>query len=165
MKTDFFKKAAFSAALALLAGGCYFRYAATSPTVQDTVWAETGEEVVEHLFVENYGWYLFYTLPICCGDDNEENSFPLEFFSDRCTPEVVKARFYERVKELGDDVEVRGLSFVNSGGVTFDVPGLSFPLVIPYVLCTRDIELSGTIVRRRGGEGVGGVEGERKDAK
>ena len=129
--------------------GCYFKYAATSPELQECQYAEGEGEVVEHLFVENYGWYLFYSLPICCGDDNEENFFPLEFFNDRCTHEVIKQRFDEHVKSLGDGVEAKGVAFVNEGAVTFDVPGFSFPLVIPYVLCTRDIQLSGTIVRKK----------------
>ena len=37
---------------------------------------------------------------------------------------------------------------------TFDVPGFSFPLIVPYVLCTRDIQMSGTIVRKAKAEEV-----------
>ena len=111
----------------------------------DIIPREDGSRVVE---INTTGWYLFKGLPICCGDDNEENFFPLEFFTDRCTPEVVKARFDEHVRSLGDDVEAKGVTFVNTESVTFDVPGVSFPLVVPYILCTRDIQMSGTIVKK-----------------
>ena len=152
MKKTFSKTLVLATLLATT--GCYFKYASSSPELKDCAFSEEGGEVVEHLFVENYGWYLFKGLPICCGDDNEENFFPLEFFTDRCTPEVVKARFDEHVRSLGDDVEAKGVTFVNTEGVTFDVPGLSFPLIVPYVLCTRDIQMSGTIVRKAKAEEV-----------
>lgn len=133
--------------LALLLSGCYFKYAATSPELKGSEYSEGGGEIVEHLFVENFGWYLFRTIPICCGDDNEDNLFPLEFFTDRCTPEIMKQRFDERVRELGD-VEAKGVTFVNTELVTFDVPGLPFPVIVPYVLCTRDVQLSGTLIKK-----------------
>lgn len=134
--------------LTLLLSGCYARYSVSSPELVKCEYTDGGGEIVEHLFVENSGWYLFYYLPICCGDDNPRNVFPLEIFNDRCTPEIVRQRFDERVKELGPDVEAKGVAFVNEESVTFDVPGFSFPLVIPYLLCTRDVQISGTIVRK-----------------
>ena len=131
--------------LPLLIGGCYFRYAATSPALQNCQYAEGGGEVIEHLFVENYGWYLFGTIPLFCGDTDENNSFPLVFFEDQATREAITRRFNERVKEL--NAKAVGVSYVNANAVTFDVPGLNFPLVIPYIICTRDVQISGTLIK------------------
>ena len=132
--------------LSYFSGGCYFRYAATTPELQNCSYAEGGGEIKEHLFIENFGWYLFYSIPICCGDDDPESFFPLTFFEDRCKEEVLHQRFEEAVKESGGTAV--GVAFVNNDGVTFEVPGLSIPIVLPYVLCTRDVEISGTIIRK-----------------
>ena len=129
--------------------GCYFKYAASSPTLAEMKYAGSGEQVKEHLMVENCGWYLFTCLPICCGDTDEEAFCPLTFFDDQCTSEIIEARFNERVKEIAAEdpsIQVRGINWVNDDKVTFDVPGFSFPLVIPYILTFRDRQISGTVV-------------------
>ena len=132
------------AVLVVVGEGCYFRYLATSPALEGCTYEGTGEKVKGQLFVENYGWYLFDCVPLFCGNDDPDGWFPLSFFSDRCTSEVIESRFNEAVAESGG--EARGVAFVNYGTVMFDVPGFSFPVIIPYVLCSRTLQISGTLV-------------------
>lgn len=135
---------------ALLVSGCYYIYPASSPTLSQCKFANEDGEIVEHLFVENCGWYLFYTIPICCGDTDESHWFPLVFFDDQVTDEAIQRRFAERVKAKG--ARAVGVTMVNRETVTFDVPGLPFPVVVPYILCAREVQISGTLIRDAGEE-------------
>lgn len=146
MSVNFFFKALVLVALSSGVSGCYFKYASGGPHVERCRYHDTGEQVVEHLFVENYGWYLFGTIPLFCGDTDESSRFPLTFFDDQCNTDVLRQRFNEHVAQKG--LEARGISVVNSDVVTFDVPGFAFPVIIPYIICARDIQISGTLVKK-----------------
>ena len=101
---------------------------------------QTGEE---HVHVANYGWYLFNVIPLACGNAAEDPNFPSIFFRNDVTMDKVQQRFMEyaefRMREPKD------LTYHNYDSVMFEVPGLSFPLPLPYILTYREIQLSGVL--------------------
>ena len=98
----------------------------------------------EHLFVSNYGWYLFGCVPLVCGNASEDPLFPIVFFRDDVTMEKIQGRFMKRAKETKHD-RIYNLSYSNDDSILFEIPGLDFPLPIPYVFTYREMQLSGVM--------------------
>jgi len=134
-----------SLGLAALAGGCYTVHTASSPSLSKLKLSGENGEIVEHVLFENTGWFLFYHIPIVCGNTADDAVLPMSFFSDQVTDDTVWRRMEERAKSLG----ARAVRTADASieDVTFDVPGLSFPLVVPYVLCYREAQVSGVLVK------------------
>lgn len=125
-------KAAIAAALAC-AAGCFNLEHSGTP--------RPGEE---HLFVSNYGWYLFDFIPVACGNAAEDRLLPFVMFRDDVTMEKIQRRFMGYARSVGK-TDMADLSYVNDDTVLFTVPGLHYPLPIPYLLSYREIQLSGNI--------------------
>jgi len=101
----------------------------------------TGEE---HLFVSNYGWYLFGCVPLVCGNAAEDASLPFVFFRDDVTMDKIQGRFMKRAEEIGKK-DIHSLAYSNDDKILFEIPGLNFPLPIPYVFTYREMQLSGVM--------------------
>ena len=81
-----------------------------------------------HIVVSDYGWKLFNWIPI--------------FRSD-----ITMKRVQE---ELAAEAAKRGavatdLVYHNSDTVMFDVPLIGFSIPIPYIVCYKEIQLSGVL--------------------
>lgn len=100
----------------------------------------TGEENVN---VYNDGWYLFDSLPIVTGNADPHRFLPFVFFRNDATMEIIQDRFFSYAQEKGRAVSE--LNYLTQESVLFEVPGLSFPLPIPYLLTNRKIQLSGVL--------------------
>ena len=118
------------------------------PRNLDARYQDTEREIVGHIFVHNRGSYLFYYLPFCCGDDDEKAIFPLEFFNDLCNEDRLRQKFDEALVKFGNDIEVKDLSLITDYDVTFKLPVVSIPISIPYIVCVRDLQICGTVVRK-----------------
>lgn len=94
----------------------------------------------EHVLASNYGWYLFHCIPLACGNASRSPWAPWAFFRDDVTLDKIQTRFMERVG--GGDVQ--DLSYSTQESVMLQIPGLNFPLPIPYLLTYREVQLSGT---------------------
>lgn len=123
------------AVAALALGGCFSFDAATLPRTGD-----------EHVLVSNYGWYLFGCLPIVCGNATtpEERTGPWAFFRDDVTMEKIQSRLTNYAarrqgRALGD------LTYRVTDEIFFQIPFSEIPLPIPYIICYREIQLSGTL--------------------
>ena len=143
----FMRVAVTAAALGLcaLAGGCYSVQTATSPVLSKCALSGDGGEIVEHVFAANEGWFLFYHLPIICGDTDKNAVLPVRFFHDEVTKECLW-------KRLGEYAREKGLRVVRPADgsledVTFDVPGFSVPVVLPFILCYRQTQVSALLVK------------------
>lgn len=115
--------------------GCY--------SVETTTSAETG---VKHVVVMNYGWHLFNTIPLMCGNTTSEangRTGPWAFFRDDVTIENTQRLFMDHVATM--DGELGDLDYWIRENMLYEVPALQIPLPIPYVLTYREIQLSGTI--------------------
>ena len=53
----------------------------------------------------------------------------------------------ENLERISERVKVRDLVYTTSESVLFNVPGLNFPLPLPYILTYQEIQLSGVLDR------------------
>ncbi len=118
----------------LLAGGagCF--------SVDSAVSTHSGEEFV---VVRNYGWSAFKHIPLVCGNASEDAWLPWAFFRDDITMDKVQKRFMDHAGKLGKTpVDIR---YTDYDTVMFNVPLVQYPLPIPYLLCYREIQISGAL--------------------
>ena len=134
-------------AIALLAAasGCCTRYSMKPEHLVGLRYADEDGEILEHYHVHNYGWYLFNTFPIVCGETDRKHQGDVAFFSDQVRTDIMTNIFNDRVRETGS----RPACVVthNMDLVTFEIPGVSFPLILPYIICYREIQMSGLLLK------------------
>jgi hypothetical protein len=68
---------------------------------------------------------------------------PWAFFRDDVTMDKVQYRFMDYAKNKG--VEISDLKYTYYDTVLFNLPIVQYPLPIPYLLCYREIQLSGNL--------------------
>lgn len=59
------------------------------------------ENVAGVIFAENYGYYLFGFLPICCGNSDYPNDVSMTFFKDKVTIEKNAQMIKKEAENLG----------------------------------------------------------------
>ena len=123
-----------AAVLAVAAAGCFSVDAAYSPAADS-----------EQVLVSNNGWWLFNCIPLCCGNatPEPERVGPWAFFRDDVTLDKVQHRFMEYAHARG--ASVQDLVYNNYDNVLFSIPFTNIPVPIPYLLCYREIQLSGVL--------------------
>lgn len=104
-----------------------------------------GGEPAEHLVVANNGWYLFNAWPLACGNAHENSKFIWRFFSNDVNADILQSRLTHYAARKGCDVEE--LNVFNDEQVLLTLPGLDFPILIPYVITYRELQISGVLVR------------------
>lgn len=111
-------------------------------SVDSRVLRSTGDE---HVLVSNYGWWLFNCVPLLCGNatDEDERLLPWVFFRNDVTLEKAQAGITRYASERGG--KITGLVYRNDNKVLMSVPGLGIPVPIPYLLCYREVQLSGVL--------------------
>ena len=99
----------------------------------------------EHVLVSNYGWRLFNCIPLFCGNayNGRDQLGPWAFFRDDVTLEKIQGRFMDYAKENGRTIS--DLSYHNYETVLFTIPSTAIPIPIPYIVCYREIQLSGVV--------------------
>lgn len=99
-----------------------------------------------HILVQNYGWRLFYAIPLFCGNATkpQERIGPWAFFRDDVTLDKVQDRFFTYAQAF-DDGEVKDLTYHYRETTLFNIPFTQFPVPIPYIICYREIQLSGVV--------------------
>ena len=109
-------------------------------SVDSAVSSLSGDEFV---VVRNYGWSAFRFIPLVCGNASEGARFPWAFFRDDITMDKVQKRFMDHAGKLGKTpVDIR---YTDYDTVMFNVPLVQYPLPIPYLLCYREIQISGAL--------------------
>lgn len=118
----------------LLLAGCF--------SLDTAVSASTGDE---HVVVSNYGWKLFNCIPLCCGNATKpgDRLGPWAFLRNDVTMEKLQERFMAHAKSRGRSIE--GLTYHNYETVLFNIPFTQIPVPLPYVLCFRELQLSGVL--------------------
>lgn len=112
--------------------GCFSVERATSEV--------TGEE---HILVSNYGWSLFGSIPVCCGNADVDAFLPWAFFRNDVTMKKAQARLMEKVSASGKRVD--DLVYRNNEKILFTFPLTEISIPIPYLICYREIQLSGVL--------------------
>lgn len=118
----------------LLFTGCFTVNTATSEVTGD-----------HHLLVQNYGWRLFYAIPLACGNatDPDDSFGPWAFFRDDVTLDKVQKRFFKEAAIL--DGKVTDLTYCCRENILFNIPLTQLPMPVPYIICYREIQLSGVV--------------------
>ena len=126
--------------LTLLAGLCLLAGTAGCFSVDSAVGAISGEEYV---VVRNYGWKAFKFIPLVCGNATEDAWFPWAVLRDDITMDKIQKRFMDHAGKRGKTPV--NLKYTDYDTVMFNLPLVQYPLPIPYLLCYREIQLSGTL--------------------
>ncbi len=125
--------AALGATLCLT--GCFSLDTATSKV--------TGEE---HVVVSNYGWRIFGVIPIFCGNATSEKdgrAGEWAFFRDDVTMDKLQRRFLDYASVSGREID--DLTYHNYDTIFMTIPWTGIPIPIPYVICYREIQISGVL--------------------
>jgi hypothetical protein len=109
-------------------------------SLDTAVLRKTGEE---HVVVSNYGWYLFGYIPLACGNAAINPCLPWMLFRDDVTMEKIQYRFMQHAKNTSRTPSE--LNYYTNDSVMFEIPGLNFPLPIPYILTYKEVQLSGVL--------------------
>ena len=125
---------------AISLAGCFSVEVASSPVL--------GEEVKQHVIVDCYGWYLFGSLPLICGNKNVDSWCPISLFRDDINPQVA----YEKVKSLSEreGCEIDNFHLVDDNEVMFEF--YSIPVPIPWIVVRKEISLSAYLVEKGGAQ-------------
>ena len=91
----------------------------------------------EHVVMRNYGWSFFNWIPLVCGNADETATMGMALFRDDVTLEKVQARYMRYANGRTVETPV----YLNKDSNIIEV----FGIPIPYVLCYKEINLSGTI--------------------
>ena len=131
----------------ILFAGCFSMDVATTSSLKASALSPEDGSPMEHIVVSNYGWYLFNWIPLACGNATPGATFPWKFFSNQVTDTILHDRMMAHAAAL--NANVKDLVFFRDEKVIFDLPGTDFPIPIPYVLCYREIQFSGTLTQRK----------------
>ena len=135
----------FSVLPFLALAGCFSIDRGTSDAFRNSRLNVTDGEPVEHVLVANYGWYLFDCVPIVCGNAKPGASFPFRFFGDNVKADMLQDRLVKYAADKRNDIV--DLHYFHNSNVLFTIPGLNIPVPVPYVLCYREIQFSGVLVK------------------
>ena len=125
--------------IAVAALACFFAGGCFSIQHSATVRHDGCEE---HIFVSNYGWYLFNLVPLVCGNASHDPVLPFVFFRDDVTMDKIQRRFMDEAFALGK-TQIEDLHYINDDSILFEMPGFNFPIPVPYLLTFKEIKLSG----------------------
>ncbi len=98
----------------------------------------------DHQLVGNYGWYLFHVFPLACGNANEDAWAPWVFFRNDVTMNKIQSRFMKAAADCGKP-KTSNLTYITHEQVLFEIPGMNFPVPIPYFITYREVQLSGIL--------------------
>lgn len=126
-----------SLALALACSGCFTLDQAKSPLL--------APDAEAHVVVRNYGWNLFGSIPLACGNADVDSIWGSTFFIDEVTPAVVHRVLARHAAETGYDI--RDFQIFHDRKALF-VP-LSIGYVpIPWIVQYKEVDISATLVRK-----------------
>jgi hypothetical protein len=94
----------------------------------------------DQLVVRNYGWKLFYFIPLVCGNANENSFSPWVFFRNDVNMDKVQSRLFDFAAQKGKTPHK--LVYHNYDTVMWEIPLVNVPLPVPYLLCYNEIQLS-----------------------
>lgn len=124
--------------------GCFSMSTASSEALSRTQVVGAYGRPREQVVVSNYGWYLFNTFPIVCGNATRGAWFPWSFFRNDVTTDIVHERLTDYAAERHADLAE--MNFFFNENMLFAIPGTSIPIPMPYILCYRERLISGLLM-------------------
>lgn len=124
--------------------GCFSMTTASSETLGKCRVIGAYGRPREHVVVSNYGWYLFNTIPLVCGNASKDAWLPWVFLRDDVTADIVHDHLTSYAAEQHADVAEMNCFF--NENMLFEIPGTSIPIPMPYILCYRERLVSGLLM-------------------
>jgi hypothetical protein len=127
-------------------GGCYSLHTASTPELAACSLAGEDGEILEHVFIQNSGWFLFERLPLICGNVDETSLCPWTFFSNETDLAAVEGQLAKRVRKLNARVVQENV--INAATTLMSIPGSNIAFSVPYLICRRETQISAVLMRR-----------------
>lgn len=138
------KRLMMAACITGACAGCYSFHGASSPALSQCRAAGDGRAVVEHVLVQNSGWFLFHRLPIVVGNVEDRWYLPWTFFRNDVSLSVVEGVLASYARSKGLDVVHEQV--IDDDCTVFEVPFVNFPVALPWILTYRETEVSAVLV-------------------
>lgn len=132
-------------------GGCYSLHTASTPELAACSLAGEEGEILEHVFIQNSGWFLFERLPLICGNVDETSLWPWTFFANETDLAAVEGQLAKRVRKLNARVVQENV--INAATTLMSIPGSNIAFSVPYLICRRETQISAILMRRDEKEG------------
>ena len=132
-------------------GGCYSMHTASSPDFMACTFAAEKGAILEHVYVQNNGWFLFERLPLICGNIDDEAMLPWTFFCNETDIAAVESKLLQRARSK--DARIVHENVINSGTTLLSIPASNIALSIPYFICRRETQISAVLMQRNAGGG------------
>lgn len=97
-----------------------------------------------HLQAHNSGYYLFHLVPLASGNISEDPSCPFVLFRDDVDMDKMQKRFLNKAAKIGGGT-VQDITYAMDDNVITMVPILYVTIPIPYLITSREIQVSGVI--------------------
>ena len=97
----------------------------------------------EHVVIRNYGWRIFYFIPVVCGNTDENAFLPWSFFSNEVTMDNIQKCFADYAAKQGKTPV--HIEYSNYDTVLWAIPQVNIPFPVPYFLCYNEIQLTGRL--------------------
>jgi len=102
-----------------------------------------GPESGTHVFVRNYGKYLFNFIPIWCGNASDDPVCDFVMFRDDVTTDKMYHRFLTECHKKGQDVSE--ITCHMEEDVFIRLPIWSIEIPLPYIWTHHEIQISGVV--------------------
>ena len=97
---------------------------------------------VGHAVVSNYGWYLFDSVPLVCGNPDSSSCWAWTFFDDEVTTEAVQGDLTRYAAR--QNCELLDINFYRDSTCMLPIPYVNTTFGI---LWYREVQVSGVLVR------------------
>lgn len=97
----------------------------------------------KNIYVSNYGWYLFDTIPLIGGNASEMPLTPFVLFRNDVKMDKLQDRLMKEAERQQRQVE--NLVWNNNDMVLLNIPGLEIPFPVPYIITYREKQISGEL--------------------
>lgn len=134
------QKLVVAVALALACSGCF--------TLDSSTSALLAPDADEHVIVRNYGWFLFGSVPLVCGNADIDSFWGSTFFKDEVTLEIAHGVLSQYVADSGR--EICDIVVMADREALLSVPLFVVPISLPWVVQYKEVNVSATLVRKGG---------------
>jgi hypothetical protein len=131
-------------------GGCYSLHTASTPELAACSLAAEDGQILEHVFIQNSGWFLFERLPLICGNVDEQSPWPWTFFANETDLAAVEAQLAAHAQKMNACVVQENV--INAATTLMSIPGSNVAFSVPYLICRRETQISAVLMRRNGEE-------------
>ena len=128
-----------SLALVLACSGCFTLDRAESPLL--------APDAEAHVIVRNYGWFLFGSVPLVCGNADVESIWGSTFFMNEVTLDVAHGVLAQHAAAGGREIrDVVALDDRQALFVPFSISYIPIPWIVQY----KEVNVSATLAPKGG---------------